>query len=112
MLIVQPGSFRTEGVLRRPFHPGTITDYDEARAGAVKYIESVVGNEKGDPVKGMEVLVDVVRGEGIFEGRELPFWLTLGSDAEHDVRERSENIIKSLDMHADISGRSDFAANN
>jgi hypothetical protein len=75
-------------------------------------MDSIAGTEKGDPVKGMEVLVDVVRGEGIFEGRELPFWLTLGSDAEHDVRERSENIIKSLDMHADISGRSDFAADN
>jgi len=68
--------FRTEGMLRYPFFAPSDPDYNEAREVARKRMNAIAGTEIGDPAKGMELLVDVVRGEGKFEGREWPLgWL-------------------------------------
>lgn len=101
--------------MRYPFlaegAPGAIPEYEETRRNAGVLFDSVIGNETGDPVKGMSLLVDVVRGEGAFKGRELPLWLALGSDSEGDYRERVRRILESLDENSDISRASDFEKN-
>ena len=38
------------------------------------------GNEPGDSVKAGKVVVDLVRGEGAADGRELPTLIPLGPD--------------------------------
>ena len=54
----------------------------------------------------MDVVVDVVRGEGRVAGKkEWPLWLVLGDDAIEDVRERVEKLAKMTDAWADM-GRS------
>jgi len=106
VMILQPGAFRTEGLPNYPFQPtGPIPDYDEARkAAAVVYNSYTANNDQaGDPVKGMSLLVDVVKGEGVFKGREMPLWLALGSDSERNYRERAGRIVESLDMNTDVS---------
>ena len=45
------------------------------------------GNQPGDPRKGAERMVDVVRGEGMAEGKtDFPLRLPLGSDALELIR--------------------------
>ena len=49
---------------------------------------------QGDPAKGMDALVDVVRGEGRAADREgrMPLWLFLGSGAVPDALARAEKL--------------------
>lgn len=108
-MVLQPGSFRTEGMSRNPFlADGPIPAYAEMRKQLTDMYDSVIGKETGDPVKGMSILVDIVRSEGVFEGREMPLWFAMGSDSERDFRERARRVLESLDANKDISMVSDF----
>lgn len=85
-----------------------IPDYDEIREQMSDGFQSMGGLEPNDPVKGMELLADVVKGEGKFEGRKLPLWLVLGTDAVQDFRARTNRALKTLDENLDISEATEF----
>lgn len=51
----------------------------------------------------MQVVVDVVRGEGVAKGRPWPGYLILGEDAENDVRTKCSKVLKVLDEWVDVS---------
>jgi hypothetical protein len=84
-----------------PVQPGVFADYDVGRAGVARYIDAMASrpaSTKGDPHKAMEVIVDVVRGEGCAAGREdWPLWLPLGEEAVADIRSRLEKMAKTVD---------------
>lgn len=62
---------------------------------------------KGDPERGMGVLVDVVKGEGrvalakpkqgATEGQEWPLWLFIGEDGMVNARERMGKMMDVMD---------------
>ncbi|TFK18997.1 NAD(P)-binding protein [Coprinopsis marcescibilis] len=100
--IVAPGTFRTEGMYGQPYYLGNpISDYDSGREASISRFASVPGTERGDPAKAMELLVDLVRGEGKLAGDKgwngTARYLILGSDAVGDAEAYSRKI-------ADISG--------
>jgi hypothetical protein len=97
VLIVIPGIFRTKmNAQRRVGAP--LPGYETVHAGIDAMIESVASVPKNDPKLGMDVLVDVVRGEGRAAGRKSwPLWLFLGEDCMHDVRTRLNNMGSILD---------------
>ncbi|THH29870.1 hypothetical protein EUX98_g4307 [Antrodiella citrinella] len=104
VMVVAPGSFRTENVLKQPMTiHNHIPEYDGLRAAAADKFAAVAGNEKGDPVKAMELLVDVVRGEGRAYGREWPLWLFMGKDCYRDVRSKCEKVLQTLDTWEDLA---------
>ena len=84
-----------------PAHP--IADYDAAREELRKRLamRPRIPN-MGDPAKGMDVLVDVVRGEGRAagkgkgegkgEGGKMPRWLFLGDDSIAAAKGRAEAL--------------------
>ncbi|KAG0702629.1 hypothetical protein DFH29DRAFT_999178 [Suillus ampliporus] len=104
ILVVEPGSFRTENIYSNTFDTWTnpIPDYDDGRAHSLVTYGAIAGNQPGDPVKAMKVVVDVVRGEGVAAGREWPFYLVLGEDAERDVRNKCATMLKHLDEWQDV----------
>lgn len=80
---------------------------------------------RGDPKLGMEVVVDLVRGEGRAgeilrgcegahrpeegthgtggtQGQEWPLWLFLGEDGQRDVRARNEKVGRCLDVWGEL----------
>jgi len=100
VLIVEPGAFRTENIYINKFDTSNpIPDYDDVRSGQWGAIH---GKQPGDPVKAMKIVVDIVRGEGVGEGREWPLYLVLGEDAERDVRNKCAKILNHLDEWQDI----------
>lgn len=104
VLLVAPGSFRTEGIYGQGYSCATsIKDYDDIRTLSRQRIGSIAGLEKGDPKKAMEVVVDVVRGEGVAKGKSWPGILVLGEDAEKDARERCTKVLEVLDEWKDVS---------
>jgi len=107
ILIVCPGSFRTEGKSETStleyfyadlvhvgmysipfFTENNIEDYDTTRKNAISAYQSIPGKEPGNPVKAMSALVDIVKGTGVAEGKSFPWILLLGQDAENDLRSR------------------------
>ena len=73
---------------------------------------SIPGREPGDPDKAVEAVVDVVRGEGVAEGRAWPDYLFLGDDAEAAVRDRCSKVLKVLDEWADVTRNVSFSSPN
>lgn len=106
--VVIPGSFRTNALGQPITVPKHIADYDTLRAeGQVKFA-TVSGNEKGDPSRAMDLLVDVVRGEGRACGREWPMWLFLGKDVYRDVRGKCDRVLQNLAEWEDASTDLEF----
>ncbi|KAH9067866.1 NAD-P-binding protein [Lactarius vividus] len=97
VLIVIPGIFRTKmNSQRRVGAP--LPGYETVHAGVDAMIKSVATVPKSDPKLGMDVLVDVVRGEGRAAGRKSsPLWLFLGEDCMHDVRARLDHMRSIID---------------
>ena len=58
---------------------------------ATKFISALSGNQPGDTRKGAEVILDLVRGDGVAKGKEVPKSLVLGSDCFNAV----EGICKA-----------------
>lgn len=103
VLLVEPGAFRTEGILGHQWDcSNPIPDYDEQRADGCVNFSKPAGKQPGDPDKAMEIVVDVVKGEGCAAGREWPLYLVLGKDAEADIRNKCAKVLKHLDDWHDV----------
>lgn len=53
-------------------------DYSPLFAGLTEMFKSMDGNQPGEPRKGIERMIDVVRQEGVAKGKEIPVCLPLG----------------------------------
>ncbi|KAA1472754.1 NAD-P-binding protein [Dentipellis sp. KUC8613] len=104
VLNLAPAAFRTSGFDPPKPIVDHIDDYDPIRlkmAAIVK--ERRERSTFGDPRKGMEIVVDVVRGEGRAAGREWPSLLFLGGDALADIREKMHRWEHDLDAWSDVA---------
>ena len=54
------------------------------------------GHQPGDPVKGVNVMVDVIKGEGAAAGRPFPTVLPLGTDSFETIKAICENTVENL----------------
>ncbi|KAF8623796.1 hypothetical protein AX17_007299 [Amanita inopinata Kibby_2008] len=98
VLNVAPGAFRTEGIYCNGFYDrNSLASYDDMRSAAIKRFATIPGKEKGDPDKAMEIIVDVVRGEGVAKDKPWPALLALGEDAERDIRNKCIGTMQVLD---------------
>ncbi len=57
----------------------------------------------GDATKAMDVLVDVVRGEGKARGKEWPLYFVFGPGGEKAVRHKCEKILRVMDEWKDVT---------
>ncbi|RDB25896.1 putative oxidoreductase YusZ [Hypsizygus marmoreus] len=104
VLLVAPGSFRTEGIYGQQYNTSNpIPANDAIRAVSIQRFHAIPGSEKGDPDKAMEAVVDVVRGEGVAKGRPWPLYLVLGEDAENDVEVKCTKVLKALEDWKDVT---------
>ncbi|KAJ7705438.1 hypothetical protein B0H17DRAFT_668050 [Mycena rosella] len=101
VLLLEPGAFRTN-IYANSFAGRAIPDYDALRTLSATRFASVSGTERGDPAKAMAAVVDVVRGEGVAQGRPWPGRLTLGEDAEADVRAKCKRVLDGMDEWSDV----------
>lgn len=83
--------------------------YSGHRAGMLETAQSLTGNERGDVKKGVELMVDVIRGEGcVAGGRKIPARLPIGEDALRVVESTCRNMLKVVDAwREDVVGTTD-----
>ncbi|KAI0086748.1 hypothetical protein BDY19DRAFT_958428 [Irpex rosettiformis] len=106
VFIAQPGAHRTDVITTSISNNLTrekIPDYEDMRAALAARYWKQNGMQPGDPEKAMSAVVDVVRGEGVAEGRTMPLWLVLGTDAEQDLRDFCADRLKNLDEWQDVT---------
>ncbi|KAK2839352.1 hypothetical protein FQN49_006222 [Arthroderma sp. PD_2] len=109
--LVEPGFFRT-----RLLDPSAniadstarIADYKETNATAEKNLMAFNGLQLGNPVKGAEVIYDVVTSTGCAKGRELPSLLPLGSDASVEIAKAASQVLAEIETWKEVSALSDF----
>ncbi|KAI0327590.1 NAD-P-binding protein [Cubamyces sp. BRFM 1775] len=101
-LIVEPGAFRTHS-MDAQWSAGTrIPDYDEMRDAAKARLAMVEKAFRGDPSKAMELLVDVVRGEGKAAGRPWQLYLPIGGAATDAISVKAAKMIEVVDEWRDV----------
>jgi hypothetical protein len=59
--------------------------------------------QPGDPQKGVEVMIDVIRSEGVAQGRTFPSNLALGSDCYAVIKSQTEAALKGLEEWQDVT---------
>ncbi|KAG8998892.1 hypothetical protein FRB94_006602 [Tulasnella sp. JGI-2019a] len=108
---IEPGYFRTAF-----FQPGTlskyesrISDYDGVTVDAHKSAVELDGRQPGDPVKLAEVIVDIARGQGAFESKEIPVTLPLGSDGWKLINGELGKTGRILNQWKGVIESTDFA---
>ncbi|KAF5363064.1 hypothetical protein D9758_012663 [Tetrapyrgos nigripes] len=116
MLIVEPASFKSDTFSKTPWDDkNLISDYAEVGLGPKQINEAIqirVKQMKNDPHKGMNVLADVVRGEGVAlkeegnakELKKWPLYLFLGKEAVEGFKEKMEIMVEKTKEWEGIVG--------
>ncbi|ORY17857.1 short-chain oxidoreductase [Clohesyomyces aquaticus] len=104
-VIFELGFFRTK--IMHPdnvktFRSEHISDYDDMRNLVAGFVQITNGSQPGDPKKAVEIMLDVVKGEGVAEGRELPERLPLGPDVLKTMRKRCVNNLAICNEWEDV----------
>lgn len=106
------GQFRT-GILDPKRRTGrsanSISAYDTVAEELSNRHAETDGKQPGNPKLAVEAILDVVRREGMMEGRKsLPLRIALGSDAVSVVRGKCEETLNDLARYEDFSKSTDF----
>lgn len=111
--LIEPRFFRT-GLLKPDANiagtpPSTrLPEYDEINAVADANFKKFNGQQLGNPVKGAEIIYEVVTSTGIAEGKPLPEFLPLGSDATDQISKSARKTLDAVNEWRSVSALSDI----
>lgn len=73
-LLVEPGYFRTEFLNQNnaKYTSTSFEDYKPLCEAVFSSSRATEGKQTGDPVKGVNRIIDIVKGEGFAAGKEFP----------------------------------------
>jgi NAD(P)-dependent dehydrogenase (short-subunit alcohol dehydrogenase family) len=103
--LVYPGYFRTnflgQGAVARPARP--IAAYEAARASERQHLDTINGNQPGDPHKLARALIESYRLES------PPLHLFLGTDAVAMAEAKLSGVRQALEQNRGLSESTDFS---
>ncbi|KAH8093857.1 hypothetical protein BXZ70DRAFT_948182 [Cristinia sonorae] len=110
-ICIEPGFFRTNFL-----KPGNRTtgvsegfeDYRERKKEAAAALDAMNGKQIGDPKKAAEVMIDIVKSEGVAAGRPPPTFVGLGSDAYTIIKEACTSTLERLEDWKDVITSTDL----
>lgn len=110
--VVEPGYFRTSflnpGVRAVTKKRMDVYEDENTPTGKTrKMLEKTDDNQPGDVKKGTKVIVDILTGTGVGEGREVPVRIVLGSDADVYIRSKCEETLELLNEWKDVTVSTD-----
>ncbi|TCD69272.1 hypothetical protein EIP91_008207 [Steccherinum ochraceum] len=111
-ICIEPGFFRTEFLQpgNRTFGKATgFEDYRKGREAAKASADAMNGNQIGDPKKGVEVMIDIIKSEGLAAGRTPPPYVGLGSDAYTIIKDACSQTLQTLEEWKDIISSTDIS---
>ncbi|KAF9891887.1 hypothetical protein FE257_002850 [Aspergillus nanangensis] len=111
--LVEPGFFRT-GLLNPKANmamtakPARLPEYRDLNDTTDSNFVAFDGTQLGNPVKGAEVIYDVVTSTGVAAGKSLPGFLPLGSDASAEIAKAASETLMAIEEWKEISALTDF----
>ncbi|KAF4450937.1 hypothetical protein F53441_5998 [Fusarium austroafricanum] len=110
--VVEPGYFRTSFL-----NPGVkqttktrLLAYEDESTASGKARRALVDTDQkqpGDVKKGTRVIVEVLTGRGVGEGRDVPMRIVLGSDADVYIRNKCEETLELLNEWKSVTVSTD-----
>ncbi len=109
-LILESGDLRTPITSSTKLRLGqcTIPNYAEFYKGMMVVLAATDGKQPGNPNKGAEMIVDVVKGDGRAKGKEWPIRLPMGCDALELIRGKCYETLKVCDDWQDMITSTDY----
>ncbi|KAI6827550.1 hypothetical protein KC340_g9582 [Hortaea werneckii] len=104
-LIINPGYFVSDVAKPQKHERALDADWGEypvLKKMCTDLVPSLHGNQPGDTAKAARLVIDLVKGEGVAQGRELPLALPIGNDAFVKIKEQSEAMLKMLEEWEDV----------
>lgn len=97
-LLIEPGRFRTKLLSADNMRFGSpkIPDYADFSKTLLKGLANEDQMQPGDPGKLVNIILDLVRREGVAEGVDMPARLPLGSDVYFDIKTKCEETLTLL----------------
>ena len=101
--VIEPGAFRTDFLGRSGVEAeARIDDYDATAGKTREYFHTQAGKQKGDPVRGVKAIIDVVTSPN------PPRHLLLGSQALSRFRTRLDQWKTDFDKYEAVTLGTDF----
>jgi hypothetical protein len=85
-----------------------ISEYAPLSSGKSSGLDAEDRKQPGDPVKLAEIVLDLVRKEGVAEGKDVPFRMPLGIDCYDDVKAKCEETLRLLENWKDVIRSTDM----
>lgn len=111
-LLIEPGRFRTKLLSgsNRKTRVSAIKEYAELSDSKTAGLNGEDMNQPGDPVKLVEIILDLVRKEGVAQGKQVPLRIPLGVDVFDDMKAKCEETLALLEDWKDVIQSTDFPA--
>lgn len=117
VLTLVPGGFRTDGTTAFPslanassalssYH--AFPDYEPLRAQMQSFLDNTNGKQLGSPDTFAEIVLDIVRGEGVAVGKPWPERLVMGSDSAIDIRGKMQSYERGMVEWVDVLKSTDI----
>ena len=109
-LLIEPGRFRTKLLSgsNRKTRASTISDYATLSQGATEGLANEDQRQPGDPAKLVEIILDMARVEGDFQGKKIPLRMPLGVDCYDEIKAKCEETLKLLEDWGPLIRSTDF----
>ena len=85
-----------------------IADYAELNSIVTKFVQQMNNNQPGDPKKAVKIMIDVVKGEGVAEGKTVPERLPIGSDIVEKLRVKFADHLEVCEEWGSVICSTDF----
>ncbi|CDM31327.1 hypothetical protein DTO006G1_775 [Penicillium roqueforti] len=111
--LVEPGFFRTDLLnpsanISQTAKSSRLSAYQEVNNTTDSNFAAFNGAQLGNPVKGAQVIYDVITSTGVAEGKPLPALLPLGSDACDEISKAASETLAAIEEWRAISSLTDF----
>lgn len=101
--VVAPGVFRTDFLSEHSVRRSTTNDaYGSTVNATLQYLDSIAGQQPGDPVRGAAAILTAVDAE------KPPLHLLLGSDALQNSRSTMASLVDEMDRWESVTIGTDF----
>jgi len=110
-LLIEPGRFRTSFLsdANAQMTKSDIPDYKESSIAFRQNISREDMTQPGDVEKAVRIILDLVKGQGVAVGKEVPFRLPLGTDCYETIRDKCRETLELLDEWRDVITSTDFS---
>ena len=109
-LLVEPGFFRTEllNAENTVYVDTNIGDYKALTDTLYTQFKGAHHQQPGDPAKGVERIIEIVKSEGGTTSKSFPVSLALGPDAVTTIRKKCADTVNLVDEWETVSSNTTY----